>query len=1389
MKRRLLATFLSLCLLVGLLPTVALAEEGPQAEPAVQSGTTLASTSANTSDLLSESGTTAAMSGPCGAGENDTVTWELEQNNPGSEPATYTLTISGTGAMADYCQYNVDPTDEKSAAPWMDYRTSITEVEIQEGVTKIGTFAFALCENLETADYPEECVLTRSCFKGCALTSVTVYPGNISLDADVNCSYVFAENEALQSISFEQGILSIPTYYVDQATSLLSVNLAESVQEIGKGAFRGISKDSSGAVIEAENASIEWITQFESVFGPANASAKISKIVAPDQTVTMTLPVGSTIPLFSNISNYIYTSKDDKIVSISGESATTNASGTTTITGTQSGEQADGMTILYDITVSDDVQTIENWDDLTFAFQYGGKYRLESDLSYELPTSTEFADGLLCANGVSVELDLNEHEISFDNIKRAFGTVNGGEISVSNGDISSSAEDLTFIIMRGKNDRFSAQSVTFESSDSYLVHAANNVAISLEDCEIANVTEAVVRDSDNSATVTIIDCDFSGPAIEGTNNDDYDVQVTKIITEGETVTGPLQILPGTTYQLEGGIISGSITVAEGGTLIVNSGEINGTIVTSGSTTITGGTIQKEDMNSDNGVIHIAAGSFNMSGGTVIASGEKARAITFANTGNITGQISGGTFSGSNLALLVQENTNNAVTVTGGKFISASGHIATIIDRQGIIAEGYGVYQTSSSEPETKDTNNEYNGNPSDYTLNVYPIPSEGKTELVISYTAKNARELVGNHLEPSAIDGYTFIGWYSTEDCEFNTQTCGILSDPEDTELVYALFSKKTVTVTPQSEENFGSVKYGEGSPISTPALGHNYQYSLATTTGNTNSAVINEACSLGCNHTATATLTVPTDLVYNGEPKDATVDTTDSWVGDISTITYESNDDALGSAPTDAGTYTASITVGEVTANVEFTIAKASTSVGIETDKDTLSGGGTVTLTVDKGVLPQDAEVNITCDDENIVVTSNQDGTYTAALPNTTATYIFIASYAGNDNYNSASDTCTVSVTRYTSSGGSSSSGSGDAVSISASGGSVTVSQMESAVKKADEGATITIKATSSTTVALPVGGMAAAADNDNDVLLDLRYGEITLSARTIAGMTDGISSNDKIKVSITSQTSSKDETISDLLDKGAAVFDVTVEVDGVEIHSFDGTLTITLTVSNLSRISDPYVLHILTNGTMEYYAPDSISGNTITVKGIRNLSTFAVIPGSEVPQNNPFVDVSTSDYYYDAVLWAVENGVTNGTSATTFSPDMAVSRAQMVTFLWRAHGSPKATGANPFTDVSTSDYYYDAVLWAVANGVTNGTSATTFSPDMAVTRAQAVTFQWRAAGSPVVSGSSFSDVAADAYYVNAVTWAVANGITNGTGGNTFSPDVVVSRAQAVTFLYREQE
>ena len=170
-----------------------------------------------------------------------------------------------------------------------------------------------------------------------------------------------------------------------------------------------------------------------------------------------------------------------------------------------------------------------------------------------------------------------------------------------------------------------------------------------------------------------------------------------------------------------------------------------------------------------------------------------------------------------------------------------------------------------------------------------------------------------------------------------------------------------------------------------------------------------------------------------------------------------------------------------------------------------------------------------------------------------------------------------------------------------------------------------------------------------------------------------------------------------------------------------------------------------------------------------------------------NYFVDVPASAYYHDAVLWAVENGITSGTTATTFSPNMTCTRAQAVTFLWRAAGSPepKNTGM-AFTDIPATAYYYEAVLWAIEQGVTQGTSNTTFSPNATCTRAQIVTFLYRAEGSPAAAGHSFSDVNAADYYNAAVGWASDKGVTSGTGDDRFSPSADCTRAQIVTFLYR---
>ena len=178
------------------------------------------------------------------------------------------------------------------------------------------------------------------------------------------------------------------------------------------------------------------------------------------------------------------------------------------------------------------------------------------------------------------------------------------------------------------------------------------------------------------------------------------------------------------------------------------------------------------------------------------------------------------------------------------------------------------------------------------------------------------------------------------------------------------------------------------------------------------------------------------------------------------------------------------------------------------------------------------------------------------------------------------------------------------------------------------------------------------------------------------------------------------------------------------------------------------------------------------------------AAAPASE----NPFTDVPSGAYYEDAVIWAVKKDITSGTSATTFNPDGNCTRAQAVTFLWRAAGSPEPKSATmPFTDVPAGSYFEKAVLWAVENGITKGTSDTTFTPDASCTRAQIVTFLWRANGSHAVSGNSaFSDVAADAYYAAAVAWAEKNGVTGGIGGGLFGSDNNCTRAQIVTFLYR---
>ena len=230
----------------------------------------------------------------------------------------------------------------------------------------------------------------------------------------------------------------------------------------------------------------------------------------------------------------------------------------------------------------------------------------------------------------------------------------------------------------------------------------------------------------------------------------------------------------------------------------------------------------------------------------------------------------------------------------------------------------------------------------------------------------------------------------------------------------------------------------------------------------------------------------------------------------------------------------------------------------------------------------------------------------------------------------------------------------------------------------------------------------------------------------------------------------------------------------------------TITLTV-------DPdkgYVLDTLTvlDGKDKEIKLTEKNGKYTFTMPASKVTVAAMFKAEQSTGKNPFTDVPAGSYYEDAVIWAVDKGITTGTSATTFNPNGICTRAQAVTFLWRTAGSPEPeTRTMPFTDVPVGSYYYDAVLWAVENGITKGTSDTTFSPNMTCSRAQIVAFLWRSEKSPAAgTANPFADVKSTAYYAGAVLWAVREDITKGTTNTTFSPDADCTRAQIVTFLWR---
>ena len=241
-----------------------------------------------------------------------------------------------------------------------------------------------------------------------------------------------------------------------------------------------------------------------------------------------------------------------------------------------------------------------------------------------------------------------------------------------------------------------------------------------------------------------------------------------------------------------------------------------------------------------------------------------------------------------------------------------------------------------------------------------------------------------------------------------------------------------------------------------------------------------------------------------------------------------------------------------------------------------------------------------------------------------------------------------------------------------------------------------------------------------------------------------------------------------------------ITIEVNGKQVDSLM-TLSLYGTIEDgvySEEFSGAVEGDMLYSGTVE----KSFKPGTFLHLGWDNYVLLA--DDNVVATVGGFSDVKESAYYADAVQWAVENGVTTGTSATTFSPDATCTTGQIITFLWRANGSPSVSGVTPFDDVSSSDYYYQAALWAKEEGLVSGSS---FQGNTPCTRAATVTYLWKLADQPSVGTSKFTDVPNNADYAQAVAWAVQEGITSGTGNNAFSPNAICTRGQIVTFIYRD--
>ena len=482
---------------------------------------------------------------------------------------------------------------------------------------------------------------------------------------------------------------------------------------------------------------------------------------------------------------------------------------------------------------------------------------------------------------------------------------------------------------------------------------------------------------------------------------------------------------------------------------------------------------------------------------------------------------------------------------------------------------------------------------------------------------------------------------------------------------------------------------------------------------------------------------------------------------------------------------------------SLTVTVAKKAVTVTV-LDKSAYTGSTAPDLSSPEADKDYKVEGLVGADTLSGTVTLTYD--QTPDMSKTGKTAINITGTLSNDNYAITYVPGTLTVSDRPSSGGGggsstppvtvpvSSDHGGAKLSATISGSTATVSVSGKEIDKviADGAKSVTVDLSGFSkvdSVKLPASVIAKTEEAENTGLTArLPDGAVELDETALESIASGKTVT--ISVQQAKLTDAQEEAVSSLA-QVAVVVDVDIIVGTVKQSAFGGgrlTISIPYTPEKGEDTSTLSAWYIRDDGSIENKGGSYDARSGCFVFETDHLSRYLLVHTEQVMA---FTDVPADAWYADAVAWAVEQGITSGTSDTIFSPNASCSRAQMVTFLWRANGSPEIGGTNLFSDVSSDAYYCDAVLWAVEQGITGGTGGGKFSPDAPCTRAQMATFLWRANGSPEVTGTTpFSDVSAETYYYNAVLWAYEQNITNGTGGGKFSPDVTCTRAQMVQML-----